>query len=106
MKRKDALTDAVEALQENKDQKPQEGLRQVVNEDGEFVTLGTQGRHKPAHSNKKKPSELSPRIRRAIEEEVAAAVRESFNDLKNGVVAAIKEAFKAVFDELRKKKDN
>ncbi len=104
MKRKDALTDAVEALREQQGQKPREGPRQVVNEEGEVVTLGAKGRNKGPNSIKRKYPELSPGIKRAIEEGIAEGIKAGFGKFKDDMASAIKEALEETFDGNGKKK--
>jgi hypothetical protein len=61
MKRKDALTDLVEHMQETEPvevEKPPSGERQVVNEQGETITLGQKPPSKVDIFNKMIPLEL------------------------------------------------
>lgn len=90
MKRKDALTDLIEYTQGTKPTEPMtspSGDRQVVNGQGETVTLG----HKPstpaAIPNKGIPLKLSE----GEIEELTSAVRSAMNEAIDRFVAKLKQ---------------
>ena len=85
IRKKDNLTDAVEALERNESApEPQGRDQQVVNNDGEIITLGQNGGKSPASPNKKKVIELSDKDLSEIKEIISAAVQSSLDKfLKN-----------------------
>ncbi len=91
MKRKDALTDLVEHMQETEPVEvasPSSGERQVVNEQGETITLGQKPPSKVEIFNKMIPLELS-------------------SDGLEGVRASLSAAFKKEIDKFfQKNKQN
>jgi len=80
IRKKDNLTDAVEALERNENApEPQGRDQQVVNNDGEIITLGQNGGKSPASPNKKKVIELSDKDLSEIKEIISAAVQNSLD---------------------------
>ena len=80
IRKKDNLTDAVEALERNENApEPQGRDQQVVNNDGEIITLGQNGGKSPASPNKKKVIELSDKDLSEIKEIISAAVQSSLD---------------------------
>ena len=80
VRKKDNLTDAVEALDRNdKPSEPQGRDQQVVNNDGEIITLGQNGGKNPTPPNKKKVIELSDKDLSEIKEIVASAIQTSLD---------------------------
>ncbi len=80
IRKKDNLTDAVEALERNESApEPKDGDSQVVNNDGEIITLGQNGGKSPASPNKKKVIELSDKDLSEIKEIVASAIQSSLD---------------------------
>lgn len=80
-RKKDNLTDAVEALQRqgDGDSAPQAADGQVVNEEGEVVTLGQKPGAKPPSSLKLNSLELSDKDLSEIKEIISAAVQNSLD---------------------------
>jgi len=85
IRKKDNLTDAVEALESRRNDPPQEPPKQqqVVNNDGEIITLGQNGQtnsaKKPALPNKTKVVELSPEFIDALKKEIAPALESALD---------------------------
>ena len=80
IRKKDNLTDAVEALERNENApEPQGRDQQVVNNDGEIITLGQNGGKSPTSPNKKKVIELSDKDLSEIKEIISAAVQSSLD---------------------------
>ena len=76
-RKKDNLTDAVEALERHDDDaEPKAGNQQVVDNEGEIITLG---QHKPTPPNKNKVVELSPEIIEEIKKIVASALEQALS---------------------------
>ena len=85
LSKKDNLTDAIEALERNDDDTaPKTGNQQVVNNEGEIVTLGQKRDVKPSAPLKTNSLELSDKDLSEIKEIVASAVEKSLDKfLKN-----------------------
>ena len=92
VRKKDNLTDAVEALERNESApEPQGRDQQVVNNDGEIITLGQNGGKSPASPNKNKVIELSPEFIGELKKEIAPMLEKAIDKAltkflnKNGV---------------------
>lgn len=90
-RQKDNLTDFVEGAQRNDGKEPDRSESQgtpkrpeyqVVDSDGDIITLGQNGRGHAASPNNKKVIELSPELIAAIVEAVRLGVKDGFAEFE------------------------